>query len=131
MNGTAEPTLQITLDRDPAEYEPAATLLLMCTAPATEARTIELSVLWFTEGKGDEDLTVVYFREWNTPEDLREWTRPVALSLPLPLTPHSYNGVLLRIHWEARLRMQPQHGAELRAQQRFRLGCVAPVSMPS
>ena len=36
---------------------------------AAELRAVELSVLWYTEGKGDEDLGVHHFERW-TDEDI-------------------------------------------------------------
>src|SRR5690606_40819304 len=56
---------------------------------------VEISVLWFTEGKGDEDLAVHYFERLtadDVPElNLKELRRFQTI---LPQSPLSYEGVL-------------------------------------
>jgi hypothetical protein len=72
----------------------------------TEIQAVEASVMWHTEGKGDEDLGVHYF-ERNTPSDaidgdLRQLHR---MELTLPQSPLSYNGAILKIRWCVRVRL--------------------------
>ncbi len=67
---------------------------------AAELRAVELSVLWYTEGKGDEDLGVHHFERW-TDEDAAGQPlielRKFAVSLPN--SPLSYEGVLVKLRW--------------------------------
>lgn len=67
---------------------------------------LELSVLWYTEGKGDEDLTVHYFHRWSSSR-LQELdlTVPQHFETKLPESPLSYNGHLFRIRWCTRMRL--------------------------
>ena len=60
-------------------------------------------MLWHTEGKGDEDLGVHFFdrRAADHDSDLRG---PATLSVPLPNSPLSYDGVVVKIHWSVRVR---------------------------
>ncbi len=86
---------------------------------------IEASVLWYTIGKGESDLSVVVF-ERRVPgqtevSDLREMR---SMRLRLPLTPLSYDGVLLKIRWCARVRLFLKSGREFLEEQVFRLGNV-------
>ena len=72
----------------------------------TEIQAVEASVMWYTEGKGDEDLGVHHF-ERNTPSDaidgdLRQLHR---MELTLPMSPLSYNGAILKIRWCVRVRL--------------------------
>jgi hypothetical protein len=85
---------------------------------------VEASVLWYTEGKGGEDLGVHYF-ERRVPADadgdLRQWRRFQSV---LPNSPLSYHGALIRICWCVRVRVLLRHGKQSCSEQLFRLGCV-------
>lgn len=78
--------------------------------------------MWYTEGKGEEDLNVHYFQRWNETQlrqlDLND---AVALRCQLPYSPLSYEGTLVRIRWCVRLRMFCTAGRELVAQMPFQL----------
>ena len=67
------------------------------------AYSIELSVLWHTSGKGTEDMGVVHFRGWKQNDAM---PNPNTFSMKLPLTPWSYDGELIKIHWLVRVRMR-------------------------
>src|SRR5690349_15729990 len=101
------PRLTLALDQDDATYFPGETLSGSYSITSIEpefVRAVELSVLWQTEGKGDENLGVHYFwrREPNQGlDDIATGT----WSTVLPATPLSYHGVLFRIHWLVRLRV--------------------------
>ncbi len=87
---------------------------------ATELESIEASVLWFTEGKGDEDLHVHHFQRWHDGHlaelDLGASHRIQCL---LPASPLSYAGTLIRIGWCVRVRMFRKGNRECVAQQPF------------
>ena len=72
----------------------------------SEIQAIESSVMWYTEGKGDEDCGIHFF-ERNTPGDsvdgdLRQLHR---LETQLPASPCTYDGVILKIRWCVRVRL--------------------------
>ncbi len=83
---------------------------------------VELSVLWQTEGKGDEDLHVHHFHSWDESQlkqlDLSE---PQSVLCDLPSSPLSYDGTLLRIRWFVRLRVYQTDGRDFHSQVPFRL----------
>jgi hypothetical protein len=88
-----------------------------------ERYTVELSVLWRTEGKGDEDLGVILFREWSwqrTP--LLKFDQPQGFEVSLPRAPLSYKGVLIKIHWLVRVRLRWEPAGEQVAEVPFELG---------
>lgn len=89
---------------------------------ASVIQGIEASVMWFTEGKGDEDFKVHYFRRYGAAElaalDLSE---AQSLRTELPFSPLSYEGQLLRIRWCVRLRLFMLSGDEVVAQHPFLL----------
>src|SRR5262249_25096901 len=70
-----------------------------------ELTTLELSVLWHTSGKGDEDMGVIYFEDWSAAQGKPfDRSRPHGFEVRLPRTPLSYDGFLLKIHWCVRVR---------------------------
>ncbi len=90
-----------------------------------EVAAIEASVLWYTEGKGESDLSVLFF-ERRVPgqtevSDLREMR---SVRLRLPQSPLSYDGVLVKLRWCARVRLFLSDGREFLEEQIFRLGTI-------
>ncbi len=86
---------------------------------------VEVSVVWLTEGKGTEDLGVHFFQRL-TGNSLAasDWSTPQKVQVPLPDSPLSYEGRLLKISWCVRVRFYLNDGTELVAQQPFYLGTV-------
>ncbi len=109
--------LLLTLDDARSEYQPGDTIAgSYCINVPTEGdpTALELSVLWSTEGKGDEDLAVHFFDRIAADDpaapDLR---RPRRFSTVLPNSPLSYDGVIVKIHWCVRLRAFLPRGKQL------------------
>lgn len=86
---------------------------------------VEVSVVWLTEGKGTEDLGVHFFQRL-TGNSLAatDWSIPQLINVPLPDSPLSYEGRLLKISWCVRVRFYLNDGTELVAQQPFYLGTI-------
>jgi hypothetical protein len=83
---------------------------------------LEASVLWFTEGKGDEDIQVHHFDRWNDAQlNQLDLSAPHFIGCLLPLSPISYEGTLVRIRWCVRLRLFCSSGHECVTQQPFKL----------
>jgi hypothetical protein len=84
---------------------------------------LEISVMWFTEGKGSEDIGIHMFQRINR-EELNnvplEQTRQI--SSILPSSPLSYEGRLLKLRWCVRLRLFLKDGREITAEKPFYLG---------
>ncbi len=124
-----EPLLSIQLfDHLPA-YQPGDTLRCDYQIDAVdrgEIQAVEASVLWYTDGKGDEDMGVHYFERRVAGEgdegDLRQLR---SFSTPLPNSPLSYNGSILQIHWCVRLRAFLPKGKESTLDHPFYLGTLA------
>ena len=90
-------------------YQPGETLRgqfsLEGVAPR-EVRAIELSVLWHTEGKGDEDMSVHFFERIERPNGERlDFRQPRHFSTVLPNSPLSYIGMIVKICWCVRVRV--------------------------
>lgn len=96
---------------------------------ADDIQSAEASVLWYTEGKGEEDLGVHFF-ERRVPADadhgdLRTLRR---FSTQLPSSPLSYSGAIFSVRWCVRVRLFLRRGRELKHEVPFVLGAVPPVA---
>jgi hypothetical protein len=126
----SEPIVIIRLDGDGRAYQPGDTLsgeYHIDAAANDEVRAIEASVLWSSEGKGDEDLAVHEF--WRQDADSGDWIdpqRPQRFSTTLPRSPLSYDGQIVKIRWCVRVRAFLQRGNEVVGQKVFRLGNIPP-----
>ena len=93
-----------------------------------DIQSVEASILWYTEGKGESDLLVHYFerRVPGTTEvaDLRAMRN---ITLDLPLSPLTYDGLILKIKWCARVNLFMRSGRSFSEEQSFRLGNVPPA----
>jgi hypothetical protein len=88
-----------------------------------EVRALELSVLWHTMGKGDEDLAVHYFqRETVDDQGLIDLVKPRRFATELPNSPLSYDGLIVKICWCVRVRVFMRRGRDVVAEQPFQFG---------
>ena len=96
-----------------------------------DIQAVEASVLWQSEGKGEEDIGVHFF-ERRLPGDADEGDlRPMrGVRTRLPNSPLSYRGAILSIRWCVRLRLFLRRGREYVVEQPFALGCV-PAVLPA
>jgi hypothetical protein len=128
----SDPHVLITLDRHQRAFIPGDVLAAECRVEPLsllEPKALEISVLWYTEGKGEEDLAVHYFNRLASDEsggvDLR---RPYRFSTRLPSSPLSYEGVIVKIRWCVRARLFLARGREIVSELPFRLGHVPPAT---
>ena len=120
--------ISLRLIGESREYEPGETLsgeYFVDIANPNDVRAVEMSILWYTEGKGDEDLAVHFFqRTTNDDANYTDLRTTQHFTTTLPNTPVSYDGVLLRIRWCVRVRAFLPRGRELLAEEAFRLGNI-------
>ena len=83
---------------------------------------LEISVLWFTAGKGSVDSGVHFFRSLPQPELLEDFAKPRRFSTILPNSPLSYDGKLFQVRWCVRLRLYLKDGRKVFAEKPFYLG---------
>jgi hypothetical protein len=123
------PLVSIKIDNRQAAHAPGESLTgeyqIDAVEPA-ELRALELSVLWYTEGKGDEDLGIHYFerRTDEDNDDAAPLTELRKFSVALPASPLSYDGVLIKLRWCVRVRVFLKSGKHFFAELPFRLGFV-------
>lgn len=84
---------------------------------------VEISILWQTEGKGNEDVGTHAF--WRLSSQEGDWIDPLQpgrFSAVLPPSPLSYEGNLIKIRWRVRVRAFLANGKQLVDEAPFRLG---------
>ncbi|MEM8666478.1 MAG: hypothetical protein AAGG48_03115 [Planctomycetota bacterium] len=121
----SQPALNLTLCREDGLYYPGETLKAgwrISRVPVEEITGLELSVLWYTEGKGDEDFHVHHFHRLGDAQIRREgMTELCSTQCALPATPLSYQGKLISVCWCIRLRLFLACGREIVSEQPFYL----------
>jgi hypothetical protein len=127
--------IEILFDEDRTAFEPGEELsgqFLVVPNDGQTLKAVEVSVLWQTEGKGDDDLGVTHFERIEANSGTADLLRPISFRTHLPNSPLSYHGQILRIVWCVRVRAFPQRGNEIVAEERFQLGNVpSPDDIPA
>lgn len=91
-----------------------------------ELEAVELSVLWFTEGKGEEDLDVHFFDRREREEDEQPALHVLRrFETMLPNSPLSYQGTIVKINWCVRVRLFLTGEREYVEDFPFHLGAVS------
>jgi len=126
-----EPLLSLCIVGGPRDF--AAGDELVCeyqidAVDPTDIQAVEASILWHTEGKGEDDIGVHFF-ERRLPADADDGDlRPMRrLQTRLPNSPLSYRGAILSIQWCVRLRLFLRRGREFVVEEPFTLGSVPPM----
>ena len=122
-----EPEVRVRLESE--AYRPGDVLRgAFCVEGEATAdlKTVELSVLWRSEGKGDEDLGVIHYAEWTPASgEVIDLSQPREFEVRLPRTPLSYDGALVQVCWCVRVRARWVGGGETLREEPFRLGATA------
>lgn len=90
-------------------------------------KAIEHSVLWFTEGKGEEDLGVHHFERVIDRARLPPTAPSGQFSCRLPRSPLSYEGVIVKIRWCIRIRFFFVGGRDYVSEHEFVIGAIPPA----
>lgn len=130
--GLSSPRIIIALDgRGSRLYLPGETLaghFRFESVLGDEIQAVETSVLWRTEGKGNEDFGVhAFWRQAIAAGDWIDPRRPRRFSTILPKSPLSYSGSIIKIHWSVKVRLFLSRGLEVVETLSFRLGNVPDV----
>ncbi|NMC62120.1 MAG: hypothetical protein GYA55_03030 [SAR324 cluster bacterium] len=87
--------LNIVIDEAFSKIEPNGRIKVQVSWVALKARSMEINLLWFTSGKGDEDVQII---ETKTLEHIgSDGERSVEFELPDQ--PYSFSGKLISLHW--------------------------------
>jgi hypothetical protein len=128
------PRITVQFDRSDRGYEPLSPLAVRYEAEGISAtdppRAAEHSVLWYTEGKGEEDLGVHFFERVVDPARLPPAAPGTAFEVALPASPLSYEGVIVKVRWCVRVRYFFAGGRDFVSEHEFIVGRVPPA-MPA
>ena len=88
---------------------------------------VETSVIWLTEGKGEQNIGVHFFeRRQQSLINSGAFDEPQRISSTLPASPLSYDGQILKIRWAVRVRLFLSNGEQVTEDKFFTLGTVQP-----
>lgn len=125
------PTVSVHFDHSHRLYEPQARLTVRYSidgiADDERVRAVELSVLWYTEGKGEEDLGVHFFERMTDRERLPPAVTVGSFVSSLPLSPLSYEGLIVKVRWCVRVRLFFTDGRDFVSEHVFELGEIPPA----
>ena len=126
----------IRFDGDELAYRPGQTFsgqYWIESVQPGDLKAVEVSVLWHTEGKGDEDMAIHEFWRREGGTTACPWTpaEPERFSTTLPNSPLSYEGQIIKLRWCVRVRAFPHHGREIVGEKGFQLGNVPPLKVRS
>ncbi|MEC9093641.1 MAG: hypothetical protein VX438_13090 [Planctomycetota bacterium] len=112
-----EPLVSLTILDFQTNFEPGATMRWEFQVDAVENKqivSVENSILWYTTGKGDEDIGVHFFeRRVPKKNEFIDLTSLKRHETVLPKTPLTYDGFLLKINWCVRVRVFLKGGKEV------------------
>ena len=137
------PRISVTFNRENIQYGGGDELRAHYIVEGIESQSIsavERSVVWYTEGKGEEDLGVVFFERIQL-ERRKDSTQTSSASLStdhltgalatdLPQSPLSYEGIIVKIRWCVRVRVFFRSGRDFVSEHIFFLGSVPVVQLP-
>lgn len=120
-----DPQITILLARTDSIYHPGDILsgsFRILDVESDQIQAVETSVLWHTEGKGDEDMRVIYFS--NVSRQQEDWInprQPGVFETKLPNSPISYSGQILSVKWCVRVRLFLVSGSEILSERGFKI----------
>jgi hypothetical protein len=123
-----EPLLSLVIEGSSSRvFAPGETMAVDfqvdCVDPA-ELTAVEASVLWYSEGKGDEDLGIHYFKRYTAQREGETLHEMRSLRTILPASPLSYDGRIVKVRWCVRLRIFMTRNRQFTESQVFQLGNV-------
>jgi hypothetical protein len=88
---------------------------------------VEHSILWYTEGKGEEDLGIHFFDRVAGEPAATAADGTVSFGTRLPASPLSYEGVIVKIRWCARIRLFFATSRDFVSEHVFEMGTLPPA----
>jgi hypothetical protein len=135
IEGRTTPAVSLQFDRADRRYEPGDWIAAryridgLGEEPIEAIEAIEHSVLWYTEGKGEEDMGVHFFERVAAGRGATAADGAVAFRARLPASPLSYEGVIVKIRWCARVRIFFRTARDFVSEHVFEVGRLPPARM--
>jgi len=138
------PRISVTFNHENIQYSGGDQLQAHYIVEGIESQgisAVERSVVWYTEGKGEEDLGVIFFERIQL-ERRKDGIQTSSVSLSadhltgalatdLPQSPLSYEGIIVKIRWCVRVRVFFRSGRDFVSEHIFFLGSVPVVRLPA
>ena len=127
------PRIELRFGHTGRDYQPMEWLTVEYSIGGLEGerlRALERSILWYTEGKGEEDMGIHFFERFTTPAAVAGQVPDGTLAVQLPTSPLSYEGVIVKIRWCVRLRVFFESGRDHVSEHVFTVGRVPPSIPP-
>ena len=131
--GRSSPVVSLQFDRADRRYEPGDWIAARYRIEGLGDEPIEAvehSVLWYTEGKGEEDLGIHFFDRVSDPDRLPPLAASGDFTTTLPPSPLSYEGVIVKIRWCVRVRCFFVGARDFVSEHEFTIGHVPPARIP-
>lgn len=132
--GRGTPVIDIQFDKPGRRYEPGDLLTVnyRIGGVALDAvNAVETSVAWYTEGKGEEDLSVHRFERITNRDALKAACDGGGFETRLPPSPLTYEGVIVKIRWCVRVRVFQAGGRDYVSEHVFEVGTLPPARAPT
>lgn len=130
--GRGLPVVTVCFSTADRIFEPLAPLEVryqISLPSGSSLRAIERSVLWYTEGKGEEDLGIHFFERLTDRAAVSAAAAGGSFSARLPRSPLSYEGLIVKVRWCVRIRLFFDGGRDFVSEHVFDLGRV-PAAIP-
>lgn len=128
------PRIAVQFDRPDRRYDPLAPIAICYAAQGLLVDdppcAVEHSILWYTEGKGEEDLGVHFFERIVDHERLLPRAAYPRFECFLPASPLSYEGMIVKIRWCVRIRHFFTGGRDFVSEHEFLVGGIPPARVP-
>lgn len=96
----------------------------VAVAAGTAVRAVERSILWYTEGKGEEDIGVHHFERITAESAVAVAAAGGAFGNLLPRSPLSYEGMIVKVRWCVRVRLFFEGGRDFVSEHVFEVGDI-------
>jgi hypothetical protein len=130
--GRSSPVVSLQFDRADRRYEPGDWIAARYRIEGLGDEPIEAvehSVLWYTEGKGEEDMGVHFFERATDGKTATDGDGAVSFRTRLPASPLSYEGVIVKVRWCARVRIFFRTARDFVSEHVFEIGRLPPARM--
>jgi len=137
-----EPIIHVDFDRPDRCYTPGESIVVRYEIDGLDERpllAVERSLLWYTEGKGEEDIGVHFFDRRSSKTDAAKNLETGSFTAVLPASPLSYEGVIVKVRWCIRVRIffssrdaVPEllgGGRDFVSEHVFEVGTIPPAAM--
>ncbi len=127
------PRVELRFGHPARDYQPAEWVTVEYSISGLDGerlRAFERSILWYTEGKGEEDMGVHFFERFAAPVAMAGAVPEGTFAVQLPASPSSYEGVIVKIRWCVRLRVFFESGRDHVSEHVFVVGRVPPSIPP-